>query len=152
MSVNEKMTAIANEVRTISNTDEVMGLDKMAEYLNDANAEVNSQTDLIAQIQSALQGKAAGSGGGTIETVTGKITYLETPDSGTSVYYIDENGELASLTEKSGVINVMKGSILYVMAMSSVCNLTSGGATKISVGYGVSHVWHVTDSFEMLVS
>lgn len=50
MSVNAKMTAIANEVRTISDTDGAIGLDKMAEYLNGANAEVNSQTDLIAQI------------------------------------------------------------------------------------------------------
>ena len=77
MSVNEKMTAIANEVRTISDTDEAIGLDKMAEYLNGANAEVNSQTELIAQIQSALEGKVVGSSEPVLQNKTITPTTIE---------------------------------------------------------------------------
>lgn len=59
MSVNEKMTAIANEVRTLSGVSDKLGLDEMASHTKDANTEVDTQKDLIQQIAEALQGKAA---------------------------------------------------------------------------------------------
>lgn len=59
MSVNEKMTAIANEVRTLSGVSDKLGLDEMASHTKDANTEVDTQKDLIHQIAEALQGKAA---------------------------------------------------------------------------------------------
>ena len=58
MSVNSKMTAIADEIRTLSGTTDTMGLDAMATNLSEANGEVNRQVDLISQIQTALEGKA----------------------------------------------------------------------------------------------
>ena len=61
MSVNEKMTNIANEIRNLSNTNEAMGLDSMASNLNTANSEVNTQVDLILQIANSLEGKATSS-------------------------------------------------------------------------------------------
>ena len=58
-SFNEKMTAIANEVREISGQTEAMGLDSMATTLNAENANFQSnlaaQDNLIEQIQTALQ-------------------------------------------------------------------------------------------------
>jgi hypothetical protein len=42
MSVNSKMTAIANEVRILSGTTAAMGLDAMASNVNDANIEIDN--------------------------------------------------------------------------------------------------------------
>lgn len=60
MSVNSKMTAIADEIRELSGSTGTMGLDAMAIKLDDANDEVASQAGLIEQIVSALDGKAGG--------------------------------------------------------------------------------------------
>ena len=60
MSVNSKMTAIADEIRELSGTIETMGLDAMATHIGDANTEVDNQADLLAQAVAALEGKAGG--------------------------------------------------------------------------------------------
>lgn len=60
MSVNSKMTAIADEIRELSGTTGTIGLDAMATKLDDVNDEVASQAELIEQIVSALDGKAGG--------------------------------------------------------------------------------------------
>lgn len=59
MSVNSKMTAIADEIRILSGTTGTMGLDAMATNISDVNSEINSQADLIAQIAMVLEGKSA---------------------------------------------------------------------------------------------
>jgi lysophospholipase L1-like esterase len=58
MSVNTKMTAIANEIRELSGTTSAMGLDAMASNVNNANTEINEQEELLMQITNALDGKA----------------------------------------------------------------------------------------------
>lgn len=61
MSVNSKMTALADEIRVLSGTTEPMGLDDMESHVEDANTNVSTEADLIAQIASALQNKTSAS-------------------------------------------------------------------------------------------
>lgn len=60
MSVNSKMTAIANGLRKLLGLSGTMGLDDMANNINTAQDEVDTQNDLIAQIRNVLNGKAGG--------------------------------------------------------------------------------------------
>ena len=60
MSVNSKMTAIADPIRTLMGSEGKLGLDAMAENLDEAVAKVDTQADLIQQIKTALADKAAG--------------------------------------------------------------------------------------------
>ena len=59
MTFNQKMTAIANEVRTLSGDTGALNLDKIADQTKDANNEVVIQESLIRQIHAALEGKAS---------------------------------------------------------------------------------------------
>lgn len=63
MTINEKMTAIADEVRALSGATDTLNLDEMASHTKNANTEIIRQEELIARIQEALQGKAIGGSG-----------------------------------------------------------------------------------------
>lgn len=90
MSVNSKMTALADEIRELSGTTTTKNIDTMITDVDVANTEISSQMNLINQITTALEGKASG-GGTTIEAWTGIITILAPLGSGApSAYYIDE--------------------------------------------------------------
>ena len=57
MSVKEKMTAIANEVRDLTGSSEPIGLNDMATGVREANLIIISETELIDQIQELLKNK-----------------------------------------------------------------------------------------------
>lgn len=59
-TVNEKMTALANEIRELSGTTDTKSLDEMKVDVDAANTEITEQAELIAQITTALEGKASG--------------------------------------------------------------------------------------------
>lgn len=79
MSVNEKMTAIANEVRELAGIEDALGLDAMATNVGEANEEIAVQKELLEQAIAELKGKAdpdlynKGYANGYIETLD-KIT------------------------------------------------------------------------------
>lgn len=85
MSINDKMTAIANEVRTLSGVTAKLGLDAMTSHIQGANDEIDTHEELISQIQTALQGKAASK----VEPV---IKVLEVTENGTYIAPNDITG------------------------------------------------------------
>lgn len=60
MSINSKMTAIADKIRALLGVSGMMGLDSMASNLQTATDQVDTQTTLIAQIAAAIVGRATG--------------------------------------------------------------------------------------------
>ena len=57
-TVNEKLTAINDEIRTMTNTTAPLGLDAMKEHLADANDDIDASDALVEQIMSAMSGKS----------------------------------------------------------------------------------------------
>ena len=118
---SESLTAIADEVRTLSGTTELMGLDDMATNVGEANTEIDNQVELLAQAVAALEGKASGSG------VT--LPTLDNPASASDIL----NGKEAIDSEG----NVITGTITAKTASS----LTASGATvTVPAGYYASQV------------
>lgn len=74
----QSLENIADEIRVLSGTTEPLGLTEMATNVNDANDEVADQTDLIAQVVSALQGKSIPGGGEDVTEETATYTDLLT--------------------------------------------------------------------------
>lgn len=61
MALIDKLTAIANKIRTLDGTTKEYTLDEMAESVDAANTDIANQSELIEQILIALENKAAGS-------------------------------------------------------------------------------------------
>ena len=118
MSVNSKMTALADEIRELSGTTTPKGIDAMTTDVNAANTEINEQMDLIAQISSALENKAAG--GVALPT-------LNNPAAASDI--------LSGKEAIDGDGNKMTGTI----STKTSSNLTASGATvTVPAGYYAS--------------
>lgn len=70
----ETLTNLGDKIRILSGTEDTMTPAEMNTNLTEANTEVSTQADLIAQIATTLEGKAGGSGGASVGTCTLKIT------------------------------------------------------------------------------
>jgi hypothetical protein len=95
ISVNAKMTALADEIRVLSGTTGAMGLDAMATNVGEANDEIDTQATKIAEISALLEGKAVSGThlDGNIETCI--LTVNKSPDNADILWYVNENMELA---------------------------------------------------------
>lgn len=57
MAITDKLSAIANQIRTLCGSTDKLNLEEMANTIDDVNSEINEQSELIAQIISALEAK-----------------------------------------------------------------------------------------------
>ena len=83
-TVNEKMPALADEIRILSGTEDAMGLDAMKNNVSTANDNITTEAELIAQISTVLANKTDVPGydievtvdsGATVTVTNGKKTY-----------------------------------------------------------------------------
>lgn len=76
----ERLTAIADKIRSLLGLTGTMKLDEMANNLGTVNAEVDTQAELISQISTVLEGKAGGGEDVTAEVAayTTKLAELDT--------------------------------------------------------------------------
>lgn len=80
----ETLTALADEIRVLSGTTDKLGTTKMIQDVGIANAYIADEAELIAQIQSALEGKAGGNEGEqAIPTISVNANGLITATAGT---------------------------------------------------------------------
>lgn len=54
---SESLTSIANKIRVLSGTEDSMSLNAMENHINEANENVNTESELISQIMTVLRGK-----------------------------------------------------------------------------------------------
>jgi hypothetical protein len=117
---NIKLTALANSVRELSGTTSIKGIVEMTDDVTAANTEIAEQADLLTQIANALEGKAAGSGGTTLPTLTNPAS---------------ESDILTGKEAIDGEGNVVTGTI----ETKTSSNLTVSGSTvTVPAGYYAS--------------
>ena len=116
------LTALADEIRELSGTTTPKSLDAMTSDVDAANTEIAEQAELLNQIATALEGKASGSGGVVLPT-------LSNPAS------------TSDILKGKEAINGSGNKITGTIETKTSNNLTASGATvTVPAGYYASQV------------
>lgn len=135
MSVNAKMTAIADNIRTLLDLTGKMGLSDMENNTGSVVSEVDSQATLIQQIKAGLEGKTGG-GGLSVKTGTATNGTIATGLSSIEQFFIYKESISAT-----GLIHLHYSkdggtSFLYASAWSSSTKTVKNGTTAATVNGG----------------
>lgn len=127
MSVNSKMTAIADKIRSLLGITGTMGMDAMATNLQSAVSEADTQTSLIAQIEAALEGKTGAAASVSVRTATTK------PSSNSTTISFTGLTAQPKMFAISPTGNITLGSTRYVTSV-----MYDGSTTHGTYGYRAS--------------
>lgn len=145
----ESLTAIADEVRILSGTTGAMGLSAMATNVEDANSEIDSQVELLAQAVAALEGKASGGVGNN--NIVGEWTplsslpvtygYDDDPVTYTTLYLEVPSNVIGYLLGTSNTDNYTIANISHILCRKEasedfedvLLDAVSSGLTSLSV-------------------
>lgn len=154
MSVNSKMAALADEIRTLNGSTSKLGIDAMTTEVNRANTEVESQADLINQIVNALDGKAGGVALPELSNPAGPHTILEgyqsigedgsvingtmpIIDQASPTISVSSSGLItASITESSGYIEGNTTSSTQQLTTQAAKTITPSTSNQTAVAKG----------------
>jgi hypothetical protein len=153
MGFNEKMTALADEVRELSGTTEEKSLDDLISDTTSANSEITEQTNLIDQIRQVVDtlpeaedgSVSGGEGDGSSKIDTCTIIFNNSDLSGGDCYILSltatvvENGML-----KSFYYDTTLGSISDYMISNVVCGTII--TLFVKLGYGDSFYQEINGS------
>ena len=122
MSINDSMTALADEIREISGETQFLGIDDMREEIAQANDEVDIQANLINQLISMANNlPEAGSG------------------DGPSLPVLTNEGTYADLLQGKQLIDGSGGIVVGTIPTKTQNDLTANGATvTVPSGYYAS--------------
>ena len=129
---SESLTSIADKIRVLNGIEGAMTTAQMNSNLGEANTDVATEAELIAQITSALDGKAAGGSGGIgIDVAQVTINFNNFINIYAATCYTEYNEKLhpkyLSIFENN-TINVVCGvmNTLIVLSATPINVITSG--------------------------
>lgn len=160
----ESLTAVADEIRVLSGTEDNMGLDAMATHVREANRDIAAEANLITQIQMALEGKTGVSGIGSFQKKTGTLTTtngsasVECGFQPDAVEIVITSGNFDSTygtfdTVMSAVFSSESSATKYVAANEYEYDYPNGYCmiTRTATGFAVSEFKWYTDLWEKQV-
>lgn len=138
MSVSTKMTAIADKIRSLLGLTGTMGLDAMASNLGEVEDEVDSQTELINQIVSALEGKVSSDSANINKFIT-----ITTEECSADLYYFDEQYNICTLGAYSSA-NILEGILFSIESPVDV--ISDSDYTYSALGNSIdTYIHHFTE-------
>ena len=128
MSVQSKMTAIANAIRSLLNIDNMMGLDMMASYINSILKKTSDDMTVNGATITAPQGYYSKDSSKSVETAEQAIPSVS----------IDSDGLItASATQTSGYVSGGTKSTTKQLTVQGAKTITPGTANQTAVASGV---------------
>lgn len=119
----ETLTGLADKIRSLSGDESVMTPSMMANNVDEANIEVDTQTNLIAQITDALVGKGSADDSGESKNY---VSVRFVINSGANVVFFDKDGNCHELSSGDGsTLYEVFGGVFYEWSQLP-CVITGG--------------------------